>query len=66
MDELAVIFLLLIALAIIVCGPLVTIWAINLLFGLTIPMNIGTWFASLWLGGIVGNASRVWSSSKEK
>lgn len=40
-----------IIIALIIFGPLITIWAINLLFGLTIPMNIGTWFASFWLSG---------------
>lgn len=34
----------------IIFGPHVTIWAVNLLFGLSIPHNWYTWFAVLWLG----------------
>lgn len=63
MDDLLAGCLVVIALiALVVVGPLITIWAVNLLFGLTIPMNIGTWFAALWLGGI-GTALR--SRSKD-
>lgn len=40
-------------LAIVAIGPLVTIWALNTLFGLMIPTNLATWFATLWLGSFV-------------
>ncbi len=33
----------------IVFGPQVTIWALNTLFGLNIPVNLATWFAAFWL-----------------
>lgn len=36
--------------ALIVGGPLATIWSLNTLFGLMIPYNLATWFATLWLG----------------
>lgn len=37
--------------SLIIFGPLITIWSLNTLFLLNIPMNLGTWFAVLWLGG---------------
>jgi hypothetical protein len=37
---------------IIVFGPLITIWSLNTLFPvLAIPINIYTWFATLWIFG---------------
>jgi cobalamin biosynthesis protein CobD/CbiB len=40
--------------AIIVLGPLFTIWALNTLFPvLAIPYAIDTWFATIILGGFV-------------
>lgn len=60
----SIIFLILLIVALIVFGPLISIWAVNLLFGLTIPMNIGTWFAALWLGGL-GSIGRLFPSKKD-
>jgi hypothetical protein len=38
--------------AIIVFGPLITIWSLNTLFPvLAIPSNLATWFATLWVFG---------------
>ncbi len=42
--------LIVLAIVLIVAGPLVTIWSLNTLFNLGIPMNLATWFATLWLG----------------
>ena len=43
---------------VIVFGPLLSIWSVNTLFGLTIPFSLKTWFAALVLGGLVsGRAS---------
>lgn len=43
--------LILIVIAVIVFGPLVTIWALNTLFPLlAIPFNFATWFAIIWVG----------------
>lgn len=39
--------------AIIVFGPLASIWAINTLFNLTIPYTLETWAASLILSGAI-------------
>ena len=30
-------------------GPIFTIWSLNLLFGLTIPLTIWTWLSTAWL-----------------
>jgi len=38
-----------IAIASIIFGPLVTIWSLNTIFGLTIEYTIATWFAAVWL-----------------
>lgn len=37
--------------------PLVTIWSLNVLFGMSIPYTFETWFAMFWLHVfIVGSA----------
>lgn len=33
----------------VVMAPIVTIWSLNALFSLEIPINLGTWFAVIWL-----------------
>lgn len=33
-------------------APLLIIWALNLLFGLTIPITLKTWFATFVLAGV--------------
>jgi len=45
------------AVAVLLLGPLVTIWAVNLLFGLHVPYAFDTWFAVLWLSVLVGTPS---------
>ena len=50
------ILLLLLVVALVIAGPLLWIWALNTLFPvLAIPYTIGTWFAALLIGGVVGN-----------
>lgn len=49
--------------ALIIFGPLISIWSINTLFGLTIPYTLKTWFATLWLIGAAGLGS---SASRAK
>ena len=51
------IFWLCIAVALVIFGPLITIWAVNTLFGLTIPWTFDTWLATLILGAFF-NRSR--------
>jgi len=58
MTALGIIGIGLVVVAAIVFGPIITIWALNLLFGLTIPSTFATWFAVLWLGSFTTVASR--------
>jgi hypothetical protein len=37
-------------------GPIVMIWAVNMLFGLAIPVNAWTWFAMLVLWAAFGRS----------
>lgn len=46
---LSIIFLALLLIALVVSGPLITVLALNTLFGLTIGYNFSTWAAMLWL-----------------
>lgn len=50
------IFIIAIVLAIVIGGPLATIWSLNALFGLNIEVTIATWFASFWLTSILGSS----------
>ena len=38
-------------------GPLMTIWALNTAFGLSIAFTFKTWLAVLWIGGLIGGSS---------
>ena len=51
--------ILILAVMIIFAGPWATIVSINTLFGTAIPVNISTWFASLWLGMLVGGGVKA-------
>jgi len=44
--------------------PMITIWALNTLFGLQIPTTFATWFATLWLTGIVAAKANFNPSGK--
>ena len=48
------VFVIVLAVVLIVFLPLLSIWAVNTLFGTAIPFNVATWFASLWLSAVVG------------
>lgn len=52
------------AAAIIVFFPMITIWALNTLFHFGIPVTLGTWFAAMWLSAIV-SGSIVAATSKK-
>ena len=43
----------LIALAILLISPFITIWAINMLFATQIGYGVGTYFATLWLTSLI-------------
>lgn len=52
-DGLWICVIILLVIAVVACVPLVSIWALNTLFGLTIPYTLSTWAASLWLTGLL-------------
>lgn len=50
----AVISMLILGIAVIILGPILTIWALNTLFpALAIPYTLETWFAVILLKGFV-------------
>lgn len=53
-DAIKIILLVMLIIAILAFGPLVTIWSLNTLFPtLAIPYVLETWFAVLWLFGFL-------------
>jgi hypothetical protein len=51
-DMIKIVLIVALIAAIIIFGPLITIWSLNTLFPmLAIPSNIATWFATLWIFG---------------
>jgi hypothetical protein len=56
MNGAVVILLILLMVLVVIFGPMVTIWALNTLFGLSIPTTLSTWFATLWITAIVSSA----------
>jgi hypothetical protein len=54
------ILMLLLIFALVVLGPIVTIWSLNTLFpALAIPTTLETWFAVIILGGVIRGESFV-------
>lgn len=52
--------LLILNLLIVIIGPMLTIWSINTIFLLNIPLNFWSWFAVFWIHGIIsGSTSRL-------
>jgi len=50
----AIFFMFVTLFALLLIGPLLTIWSLNVLFpALTIPYNFFTWVAALWLGAVL-------------
>lgn len=53
MKAFGVLFLVVLVIALIIVGPLLTIWALNTLFPtLAIPFTFWTWLAVVILGGV--------------
>lgn len=53
MKAFGVLFLVVLVIALIIVGPLLTIWALNTLFpALAIPFTFWTWLAVVILGGV--------------
>lgn len=42
-------FVVVLAIALIGIGPIFTIWSLNLLFSLAIPVTVWTWLSVAWL-----------------
>lgn len=55
----AIIGLILLIVALIAVGPLLTIWSLNTLFGLSIAYTFKTWIAALVLGLLVSNSTYI-------
>lgn len=50
----SVFFMIVTLFALLLIGPLLTIWSMNVLFPvLAIPYNFFTWVAALWLGAVL-------------
>jgi len=50
----SIVFLIVLLLAILIVGPLLTIWSLNALFPvLAIEYNFYTWLAALWLAAVL-------------
>ena len=55
-----ILLIVLFAIAVVICGPLFTIWSLNTLFpALAIPVTFDTWMATVILGGVIGGTSGV-------
>lgn len=57
MKPLGILAVFLIFLGLLVLGPLLTIWALNILFHLGIPYTLQTWAAVVCLGGSIRGLS---------
>jgi len=62
---LPILLILVAVIAMIVGGPLLTIWSLNTLFGLGIAFTYHTWLAALWLGTVVGGIASGNSKSSK-
>lgn len=52
------------ALLLVICGPLATIWSLNTLFGLAIPVSFDTWMATFWLATVISGGAASLSRKK--
>jgi len=46
----------LLVIIIVIASPLLSIWALNTLFSLSIPITIWTYLATLWLHIVIGGS----------
>lgn len=49
-----ILILVLLAIAIVVGGPIATIMSLNVLFGLNIEITLANWLAAFWLTAVIG------------
>lgn len=67
MNEVEWLFMVLVILGLfVIFGPLLAIWSVNTLFGLTIPYTLKTWFAAFWLTGGIGSMFRMVSQQNAR
>lgn len=57
MNAFEAVFLVLLILALVVLGPIFTIWALNALFGFGIAPTFGNWLAMAWIHIVFGSAA---------
>jgi len=55
-DDIVIVGLVILIVLVVVFAPLLIIWSLNTLFGLTITYTIKTWLAALVLGALVGGS----------
>ena len=46
----------LLVIVLVLVSPLLSIWALNTIFSLTIPTNVWTWLAVAWLHIVIGGS----------
>lgn len=51
-------FLVFFIVALVIFGPLLTIWCINTLWGTETPFTFWTWLAALLIGGVFAGSNR--------
>lgn len=56
------IVLILLLIGAVLMAPVLSIWSLNVLFGLAIPVTLKTYFSAFWLNALVYGATR--SSNK--
>lgn len=49
-----ILILVLLAIAIIIGGPIATIMSLNVLFGFNLEVTLATWLAAFWLTAVIG------------
>lgn len=58
MNPIVILLLIILIVALLVFGPIITIWALNTLFpALAIPTTFLTWLAMFWLG--LGSSAKL-------
>lgn len=56
MDILKFVLILGVAIAAVICWPIATIWSLNMLFGLAIPVSLDTWLAAFLLTAVINGS----------
>ncbi len=57
-ESIGIVFVVLLLIALIGVGPVLTMLALNTIFGLTIAINIWTWLSTFWLSALFTVAVR--------